>query len=389
MTDTNIVNQVLEIIMFMVVACITGILVEKEFKVKKLLEDQVVKITSLENYTKNILDSILNGVIAVDKNLKITSINKEGKHILHYQDNYDKHIYECFEDKEVVKNLLKDALDFNKNIIDYETYSIDKNGAKIPVRIHSYVLKNLLDISQGMVLIIEDVSQVRKLEEHIRRTEKLSAIGELASGIAHEIRNPLGIIKTIAQTINKDVEDEETKEGLEIIEHEIDRANKVIRGLLDFARPSIFKNTVRYLNETIDTVIMIVNKYAQQHKVNISFNYENNVTSSIDEDKLKQAFINVIFNSVQAMPRGGNIYINLYNKEQWNIISLKDEGVGINKSKLEKVFEPFYSTKEKGTGLGLSITHSIIEEHKGYMQIESKEGKGTRVDIYLPFIKLE
>lgn len=388
-TETNIVNQVLEIIMFMVVACITGTLVEKEFKVKKLLEDQVAKITSLENYTKNILDSILNGVIAVDKNLKITSINKEGKKTLDYQDNYDKYIYEFFEGKEVVKILLKDALDFNKNIIGYETYSIGKNGAKVPVRIHSYVLKNLLDVSQGMVLIIEDVSQVRKLEEHIRRTEKLSAIGELASGIAHEIRNPLGIIKTIAQTISKDVEDEETKEGLEIIEHEIDRANKVIQGLLDFARPSIFKNTVKYLNETIDTVIMIINKYAQQHKVNISFNYENNVTSSIDEDKLKQAFINIIFNSVQAMPRGGNIYINLYRKEQWNIISFKDEGVGINKSKLEKVFEPFYSTKEKGTGLGLSITHSIIEEHKGYIQIESKEGKGTQVDIYLPFLKLE
>lgn len=388
-TDANIVNQMLEIIMFVVVACITGTLVEKEFRVKKLLEDQITKITGLENYTKNILDSILNGVIAIDRNLKITSINKEGKDILGYQDNHDKYIYEFFESKEIIRKLLKDALDFNKNIVGYETYSINKKGTKVPIRIHSYVLKNLLDISQGMVLIIEDISQIKKLEEHIRRTEKLSAVGELASGIAHEIRNPLGIIKTIAQTINKDVEDEETKEGLAIIEHEIDRANKVIQGLLDFARPSIFKSSVQYLDKTIDIVIMIINKYAEQHKVNISFNYEKDITSSVDEDKLKQAFINIIFNSVQAMPGGGNIYINLYRKDEWNVISFKDEGFGINKNKLEKVFEPFYTTKENGIGLGLSITHRIIEEHKGYMQIESEEGKGTQIKIYLPFIKSE
>lgn len=237
--------------------------------------------------------------------------------------------------------------------------------------------------------LVEKEFKVKKLEEQIRRTEKLSAIGELAAGIAHEIRNPLAIIKTIAQTIDKDIEDEETKEGLEIIEDEIDRANRVIQGLLDFARPNVLKNEVQCLSKIIDIVTTITNKYAEQHRVRISFHCESDVTSSVDGDKLKQAFINIILNSVQAMPGGGNIYINLYRKGEWNVISFKDEGIGIGRDKLEKVFEPFYTTKEKGTGLGLSITHRVIEEHKGYVKIESEEKKGTQIDIYLPFAKSE
>lgn len=383
--DLNIINQFLEIAMFIIIGGITGALVESEAKVRRLLEVQIRKLTNLENYTGNILDSILNGVIAVDKNFKITSINKEGKSIVSKnQGLIGEYVYNYFEEGEELKNTLADAMEKDKRIEDYETHCFINGENKTVVRIHAYPLKNIMNVLEGMVLVVEDITQIKKLESQVRRAEKLSAIGELASGIAHEIRNPLGIIKTISQTINKDVEDEEIKEGLEIIEQEIERANRVIQGLLDFAKPSVFKRKTQSIGNIINEILVIINKYAEHHRVKIHCEIIEDGLISMDADKMKQAFVNIIFNGIQAMPDGGNLYITLKNEGELCRVSFRDEGIGIDKGKLEKIYEPFYTTKEKGTGLGLSITHRIIEDHKGYMDIESNTGKGTIVNIYLP-----
>ncbi|TDT63635.1 ATP-binding protein [Fonticella tunisiensis] len=387
--DIDIINQFLEIAMFIIIGGITGMLVESEARVRRLLEVQITKLTNLENYTGNILDSILNGVIAVDRSLKITSINKEGKNILNQKKEMTgEYVYKFFEDGEKLKNILNDAMQRNKGIQGYEVHSLKCGDTRVTVRLHAYPLKNILNALEGMVLVIEDITHVKRLENQVRRAEKLSAIGELASGIAHEIRNPLGIIKTISQTINKDIEDEEIKEGLEIIEHEIDRANKVIQGLLDFAKPSIFNSKIQSIHKIISEVLILMNKYAQQHRVEIMYEVVEDSFINVDADKIKQAFVNIIFNAIQAMPEGGNLNIQLENEDGFSKISFSDEGVGIDENIMEKIFEPFYTTKEKGTGLGLSITHRIIEEHKGYIEIDSKVGVGTTVIIYLPNEKI-
>lgn len=383
--NIDIINQHLEIVMFIIIGTITGTLVQSEAKIRHLLEVQIMKLTNLENYTQNILDSILNGVIAVDRDLKVTSINKEGEKILNLKKSLaGEYAYEYFEDPQKVRELFVKVIKHNKQVQNMETNCIGDDGTEIPVRLHIYPLRNILNKSEGIVLVIEDISQIRKLENQVRRAEKLSAIGELASGIAHEIRNPLGIIKTISQTINKEVEDEEIKEGLEIIESEIDRANKVIQGLLDFAKPSVVNYRLQSIDRLLGDVLLLVNKYSQQHKVKIHYTLVEDSMINVDGDKLKQAFINIIFNSIQAMESGGNMYIDLVSSEECTIITFRDTGIGIDKDKLEKIFEPFYTTKEKGTGLGLSITHRIIEEHKGFMEIESDIGIGTTIRIYLP-----
>lgn len=387
--DIDIINQFLEIAMFIIIGGITGMLVESEARVRRLLEVQITKLTNLENYMGNILDSILNGVIAVDRSLKITSINKEGRNILNMKkDITGEYVYKFFEDGEKLKNILNDAMKRDKGIQGYEVHSLKCGDTRVTVRLHAYPLKNILNALEGMVLVIEDITHVKRLENQVRRAEKLSAIGELASGIAHEIRNPLGIIKTISQTINKDIEDEEIKEGLEIIEHEIDRANKVIQGLLDFAKPSIFNSKIQSIHKIISEVLILMNKYAQQHRVEIKYEVVEDSFINVDADKIKQAFVNIIFNAVQAMPKGGNLNIQLENEDGFSKISFSDEGIGIDENIMEKIFEPFYTTKEKGTGLGLSITHRIIEEHKGYIEIDSKVGVGTTVIIYLPNEKI-
>jgi len=383
--NIDVINQFLEVAMFIIIGFMSGALVQSESKAKHLLEVQIMKLTNLENYTQNVLDSTVNGIIAVDRDLRITSTNTEGKNMLSLQKSIiGEDVYNYFEGHEKVKNMLIEVLKYNKRIQEFETNLLKDDNSIMVIKLHISPLKNILNKAEGAVLIIEDISNIKKLENQMRRAEKLSAIGELASGIAHEIRNPLGIVKTISQTINKDIEDEETKEGLEIIESEIDRANKVIQGLLDFAKPNVFSNKEQSINELINSVLLLMNKYAQQYKVMIHYTCLKDSIINVDADKLKQAFINIIFNSIQAIPSGGDIYVDLMHSEDWVVISFKDNGVGIEKDKLEKIFEPFYTTKGEGTGLGLAITHRIIEEHKGYIEIESEAGKGTMVRIFLP-----
>jgi len=388
--DIVILNQILELIMFISIGTVTGFLVESDYKKKKLLEAQIKQLTNLENFTQNILDSITNVFIALDKNLRIQSINKEGKKIFHFEESYPgKDLSTLLEDYDEIEEVLKGVLTNNRKSIKIETKFRSNEKDSMYFKLYAYPLRNIMDKVEGVVVVLEDISEIRKLENQIRRAEKLSATGELASGIAHEIRNPLGIIKTISQTIYNDIEDEEIKEGIDIIIHEVDRANTVIKGLLDFAKPSIGHIGAQSVNKVIRNIILITYKYAQQHHVKINYDYNEDVMGLIDEEKLKQAFINIIFNSIQAMPRGGIININVVLQEDWIKVSFKDEGIGISPEKLEKIFEPFYTTKDTGTGLGLPITHRIIEEHKGFMEVSSIVGEGTTIDIFLPVDRKE
>lgn len=383
--DMAILNQFFEIIMFIIIGTITGYLVESDFKKKFILELQIKKLTDLENYTRNILDSITNVVIGVDNNLNIKSINKEGEDLFSLaKEEGLKNIRDFFIDYKEVELRLKEIIENEKKLLNMETKCRSKTRGVVDIKLKAYPLRNIVNNIEGLVLVLEDISEIRKLENQVRRTEKLSAIGELASGVAHEIRNPMGIIKTIAQTTYEEVKEEDIKEGLKIIIHEINRANIVIKGLLNYAKPGIKETKLIDINKVIEDIIIITKKYAENHRVEINFQAAKDLLALIDIDSLKQCFINIIFNAVQAMPNGGSLDIRTNIEENWIKVACKDTGIGIPKEKIEKIFEPFYTTKDSGTGLGLAITHRIIEEHNGYIEVESEINKGTIVYIYLP-----
>lgn len=385
--DMAVINRVLEMVMFIIIGTITGFLVETDYKKKIALEMQIKKLTDLENFTQNILDSITNILIAVDRNFKIQSMNKEGKSLLdHELIRTGKEIDTLFIDKKRIRKILSEVMGKKRKIIGIESKCKVRNHQEIDVKLYAYPLQTITGQVEGVVVVLEDISEMKALERQIHRAEKLSAVGQLASGVAHEIRNPLGIIKTISQTIYKDIKDQDAKEGLDIILEEIDRANRVVKELLDFARPSIAKRTKESMSSQIQDILSITNKYAQQHKVEIQYTLDQDCTVLIDKEKIKQAFINIILNSVQAMEKGGTLTIRLSRKNQWVNIKFEDEGIGISKEKLEKIYEPFYTSKNYGTGLGLSITHRMIEEHGGWMEIKSILHQGTIVDVYLPIL---
>lgn len=376
------INQYLEIILFIAIGTITGRLVELDYKKKIELEKKIIEITRLQNFTKNIVDSINTGIISIDNNHNITYVNKEIKKLFKDKCRNGIKITKIIDDKNFIEAINQVRIQ-NKPInnlkleIEIEEYNLFLDFKILP-------LTDILDRVLGIVLVIENKSDIKFLESQAERSDRLAMVGELASGVAHEVRNPMGIIKTISQVLKKEVKDSEIREGLEIIEKEIDRANRVIKSLLDFAKPDTKIIEKISLNVLVDEVLLITKKFIEKEKIIIDVTIKDEINISGDKEKLKQVFINIIFNSVQAISNGGKITITISKIGNWVNLSFKDNGIGISNENLKKIFNPFFTTKDTGTGLGLAISNRIIEDHNGYINIESEIGKGTEVNIFLP-----
>ncbi|MFS0862549.1 ATP-binding protein [Fredinandcohnia sp. 179-A 10B2 NHS] len=234
-------------------------------------------------------------------------------------------------------------------------------------------------------IVIRDITELKKSQELIQQSEKLSVLGELAAGIAHEIRNPLTSIKGFAQLIHKDSKQEVIKSYSEIMDAEIERINGIVGELLLLAKPKKINLEKTKLSILIDDVVILLNTQAILHNVQIHTEYySREVYVNCEKNKLKQVFINLIKNGIEAIENGGIIEIKVEHQRQGIIVRIIDNGCGIRKEMLDKIGSAFVSTKEKGTGLGLMICHSIIHEHGGKLTIESENGKGTTVIMSLP-----
>lgn len=234
-------------------------------------------------------------------------------------------------------------------------------------------------------VIIRDISDRIKAEELMIKSEKLSIAGQLAAGIAHEIRNPLTAIKGFLQLFNDDFQGKQNY--FDIIFSELNRIELILSELLLLAKPSEIKFKNKDIRTILRDVVTLLETQAilQNIQINIDFmNQESIITC--DENQIKQVFINLIKNSIDAMENGGNIFIRTMVTNDSIYILFIDEGCGIPKSILERIGEPFYTTKEKGTGLGLMVSYNIIENHNGEIKVDSKENEGTTFEIKLPRI---
>jgi two-component system, sporulation sensor kinase A len=239
---------------------------------------------------------------------------------------------------------------------------------------------------KGILTIGRDITQQKLAESLLLKKEKLSVLGELAAGIAHEVRNPLTSIKGFIQIMKETKRVEEPY--IQIVLDELERINQIISELLVLGKPQIYCYKPFPLNEVITYVINLIEHEAMLNNVTIRLN--NNGLNSIiygDKNQLIQVFINIIKNSIEAMPKGGFIDITISEEENASKICIKDTGVGISKERLEKIGEPFFTLKEKGMGLGLTTSTKIVQEHKGTLKIDSEVGKGTTVYVTLPLYK--
>ncbi|UAL51690.1 MULTISPECIES: ATP-binding protein [Metabacillus] len=249
---------------------------------------------------------------------------------------------------------------------------------KIPVRLEgeTYIL-----------CIGNDVTQKKRDAEVILKTEKMSVIGELAASIAHEIRNPLTSIKGFVQFLQEDELMKQRGEHLRVMSEEIDRINEVVGELLLIAKPQMQTVLSVDLKAVIEDVLTLMKSSALQNNISLVLNHEADLFKvSGNKNHLKQVFINLVKNAIESMPDGGTVETAIERLADGSIrISISDEGIGLSQERMEKLGEPFYTTKDKGTGLGLTVCYKIIrEEHAGEILFESEEGRGTTVHIILP-----
>jgi len=247
-------------------------------------------------------------------------------------------------------------------------------------------------ICQGAVIVLRDLSEIKKLEEKVRRSEKLAAIGELAAGVAHEIRNPLSSIRGFAQFLRHSLKDKpQEKEYAETMVTEVDRINRVVTDLLTFARPMTVELSPTDIPELIDHSVRLVEADALSRDVNIQMKISDLTKLPMDANQITQALLNLLLNALQALPPKGNIEIGaeLDASDSRLHLWVKDDGPGIRNNLIEKIFEPFYTTHEKGTGLGLAIVHKIAENHNGEIRVNSPPKGMTRgccFSIIIPII---
>ncbi|CAM4009262.1 PAS domain S-box protein [Paenibacillus alkaliterrae] len=233
--------------------------------------------------------------------------------------------------------------------------------------------------------VIRDITERKRTEELLRKSDKLSAVGQLAAGVAHEIRNPLTAIKGFVQLLQSRTN--ENRDYFDIMLSELERINYIVSEFMLLAKPAqVIHFEQRDIRKLIHNILSLLDTQAIMNNVQIQTEIDPDIQSIMcEENQLKQVFVNVIKNAIEAMPNGGLLVIQVRHKNKSDIlIRFIDQGCGIPKERLPKLGEPFYSTKEKGTGLGLMMCFKIVEDHHGHIQIKSKPGKGTMFDIILP-----
>ena len=345
-------------------------------------------LAEMKSYTENVVESMANGLITIDTRGRIVSTNRTALHIL------------GLETKEVRGRSLEsmiplhgfdihDVLHYEKHIIEKEI-DCPRGQGILPLSVSATPLRSPEGFNIGAVIILRDLREIRELQEQVRRSERLASLGRLASGMAHEIRNPLSSIKGFAQYFaDKFEEGSEDRSYAAIVIQEVERLNRVITQLLDFARPKEPHLRPYPLSQVLDHPLKLIQADLDKKGIKLTGQPILEDKVRVDSDQITQAFLNIFLNATESMENGGELRIETFLRpEKGGVeIQISDTGSGIAQEDLPRIFDPFFSTKKKGTGLGLAITAKIIEAHKGEISVESKQGKGTTFRIYLPFSK--
>jgi two-component system sensor histidine kinase HydH len=342
-----------------------------------------------QDYTRQVVANMANGLLSVDLDGKIISYNMLALELLGMQE---------YEVKDMGSN---DLIDFRgagifetmghcMSVLDREINYHKKSGETVPLALSITPIMSEGGSCQGAVIILRDLREIKQLEEKVRRSEKLAAIGELAAGVAHEIRNPLSSIKGFAQYLRHALKDKpREKEYAETMVSEVDRINTVVTDLLTFARPLEAQLVPTDLTELVEHTVRLVQADAQTRNINVQMNISDLSKIPLDANQMTQAILNLLLNALQAVKNGGHIEVGaeLDPSDSFLKIWVEDDGSGISADQKGKIFDPFFTTRDKGTGLGLAIVHKIVENHAGEINLKSPptgKTRGCRFTIGIP-----
>jgi len=335
-----------------------------------------------------ILSGSPNGVISVDGERRVVLMNQAARRLLGVREDPEGNPVERYLAAEPFLEKVRAVLDEESRLEGVEFSAALRDG---PRQILASVFP--LEERRGVTVILQDLTERKRLDERVQRMSRLASIGQLAAGVAHEIRNPLTGV-----AISLDILREEpglSSDGralLDDINHEIDRLEALIRGLLDFARPQPVEFRPIRLAKALEWH-RTFREQCRKKGVQLRVELRHNPKISGDPEKLKQLFLNLAINALEAVPPGGEIRIwtqRLAERRQpWVRVWVEDDGPGMDEATLTEIFNPFFTTKNEGTGLGLSIVHRIVEQHGGRIDVQSRPGSGAQFAVDLPAMEEE
>jgi len=354
----------------------------------------------LKEFSENIIESAPVGIVTIDSSLMVRYWNKEIGTLtrIKKRDAVNRPVTELLPwvPRETLMQNLQQEMTIQTPA--QQSFKINISPFKDP--------------SGGFVVILEDITEKKKMEEHLLQASKLASIGKLTAGISHEIGNPLASISSLVQEIrslklggelllpgmggdDKTQNDDGgngggdalfLEESLRTINNHIERIAKIVRSLGDFARTSSQEKAASNISEILDRTVNLV-RYDKRFKdIQLVPNIDPIPPLKINPDRMQQVFLNLMLNAIDAMPKGGKLTVSMKQKKDTVEIVFSDTGMGIDEAILDRIFDPFFTTKPlgKGTGLGLSICYGIIREHNGSISVKSKKGEGTTFTINLP-----
>jgi len=387
-------KEVSRVIIFIFVPFFVLIIVMSGFysrRTTSLLRNLTKDLKNSEEYISNLIDSISLGVVALDTSYKITHFNREFINLFKLDklergdDLFSK--LPCLDQKDI-----KEA--FQKTVSEADTQHINEKKVDIEKK-EEYINFSFFPIKEedqqvfGVTLLIENITERKRLRNQLAQYEKYSALSQLALGAAHEINNPLLGISSYLENLEEEEDlDKKSRKEISLVLENVYRISETIRGLLNFARPAPPQYTKVNLNQLIEETISFISHQPIFRKVH----FEKKLSSSIpnitaDHNQIRQVLINMFLNAAQSMPDEGQLTVTTTKvkfKETVQI-DISDTGKGISKENIKKIFDPFFTTKKaKGTGLGLSISMSYLKNHKGDISVKSELNKGTTFSIFLP-----
>ncbi len=336
-----------------------------------------------EQKFRKIFDNAMDGIILWDNRCNIIDANPNARKVLKLS---KEELMENYLENFIRYNQLQVLKDHWRECPDSEELSgevsVEDDGG---MQIIEYSAKK--NVIEGLhMTIFRNITEKREMEDQLRKSDTLTVVGELAAGIAHEIRNPMTALKGFIQLLQNSMKDEQYAMYFDVITSELKRIESIITEFLVLAKPQAIsyqrKSVTVIMKETLD----LLSAQASLDNVQFETSIENGLPEIYCEpNQLKQVFINILKNAIEVMPKGGTVSVLLSKVEEEQVlISIMDEGSGIPEDKLKKLGEPFYTTKDRGTGLGLMVSYKIVEEHNGTIEVNSELGKGTTFHIKLP-----
>jgi len=342
-------------------------------------------LSRVQAFSDHLVHHMPIGLLAIDTEESIASFNQAAESVLELSSVHavGKHVTEILPQP---LSKFYNQLKTSQGLIDKELDCPVPGGKTVPLEVIGTALEGEKGLFMGWVILFRDLSEIEHLKKEMARSRRLASIGRLAAGVAHEIRNPLSSIKGFATYFKERYgQIPEDKKTAEIMIQEIERLNRVIGQLLEFARPMTIQKRPTSLDDTIKDSLRMVEGDAHGKGIGVSFKGDPDTKEVlIDPDRIKQVLLNLYLNAIEAMADGDRLSVEVVQEDEgYFLILVSDTGKGIKKEDLPHLFDPYFTTRSSGTGLGLAIVHNIIESHGGEVSVKSRYGEGTTVTIRL------